>query len=103
MHRSGRSLKDPGGEQDAPLGRPKAPLKQTVLTVLSVLSVYPELTPGKQYVTFKVVMVPRIFWTPDSGPEQAHPWEHEPCSLATCVLPMKLSMVDQHLNMQRCP
>ena len=49
------------------------------------------------------VMVPRIFWTPDSGPEQAHPWEHEPCSLATCVLPMKLSMVDQHLNMQRCP
>ena len=47
---------------------------------------------------FKVVMVPRIFWTPDSGPEQAHPWEHEPCSLATCVLPMKLPMVGQHLT-----
>ena len=54
-------------------------------------------------LNFKVVMVPRIFWTPDSGPEKAHPWEHKPCSLATCVLPMKLSMVDQHLNMQRCP
>ena len=27
MHRSRRSLKDPAGEQDAPLGRPKAPLK----------------------------------------------------------------------------
>ena len=53
MHRSRRSLKDRGGEQDAPLGRPNAPLKQTVLTVLSVLTVYPELTPGKQYVTFK--------------------------------------------------
>jgi hypothetical protein len=52
MHRSGRSLKDPGGEQDAPMGRPKAPIKQTVLTILTVLTVYPELTPGKQYVTF---------------------------------------------------
>ena len=35
----------------------------------------------KQSKFVKVVMVPRIFWTPDSGPEQAHPWEHEPCSV----------------------
>ena len=48
MHRSRRSLKDRGGEQDAPLGRPKAPLKQTVLTILAVWTVYPGLTPGKQ-------------------------------------------------------
>jgi hypothetical protein len=26
--------------------------------------------------TIKVVMVFHIFWTPDFGPEQAHPWEH---------------------------
>ena len=37
---------------------------------------------------FKIVMASRIFWTLDSGPKQAHPWEHEPCSLSssTCYL-----------------
>ena len=29
----------------------------------------------------KVVMVSRIFRTPDSGREQVHPWEHEPCGI----------------------
>ena len=53
MHRSGRSLKDPGGEEDAPVGRPKAPLNFVTVYLLTVLTVYPELTPGKQYVTLK--------------------------------------------------
>ena len=52
MYRSRRSLKDPAGEQDAPLGRPKAPLNFVTIYLLTVLTVYPELTPGKQYVTF---------------------------------------------------
>jgi hypothetical protein len=43
------------GEQDgldAPLGRPKAPLNFVTVYLLTVLTVYPELTPEKQYVTF---------------------------------------------------
>ena len=51
MHRSGRSLKDPGGEQDAPLGSPNASLNFVTFYLLTVLTVYLELTPGKQYVT----------------------------------------------------
>jgi hypothetical protein len=39
-------------EQDALLGRPKAPLNVVIVYLLTVLTVYPELTPGKQYVTF---------------------------------------------------
>ena len=52
MHRSGRSLKDPEREQDAPQERPKAPLNFVTVYLSTVLTVYPELTPGKQYVTF---------------------------------------------------
>ena len=52
MHRSRRSLKDPEREQDAPQERPKAPLNFVTFYLLAVLTVYPELTPGKQYVTF---------------------------------------------------
>jgi hypothetical protein len=49
MHRSRRSLKDPDGEQDAPLGSPNASLN---FVTVYLLTVYPELTPGKQYVKF---------------------------------------------------
>ena len=52
MHRSRRSLKDPEGEQDATVGRPNASLNFVTNYLLTVLTVYPELTPGKQYVTF---------------------------------------------------
>jgi hypothetical protein len=52
MHRSGRSLKDPESEQDAPCRRPKALLNFVTVYLLAVLTVYPELTLGKQYVTF---------------------------------------------------
>ena len=53
MHRSRRSLKDPASEQDAPCRRPKVLLNFVTVYLLAVLTVYPELTPGKQYVTFK--------------------------------------------------
>ena len=40
------SLKDPAGEQDAPLGRPNA---FSDFVTVCLLTVYPKLTPGKQY------------------------------------------------------
>jgi hypothetical protein len=52
MHRSRRSLKDPKREQDAPQERPKALLNFVTVYLLTVSTVYPVLTPGKQYVTF---------------------------------------------------
>ena len=52
MHRSRRSLKDPESERDALGRRPKALLNFVIVYLLTVLTVYPELTPGKQYVTF---------------------------------------------------
>jgi hypothetical protein len=52
MHRPGRSLKEPEREQDAPQERPKALLNFVTVYLLAVLTVYLELTPGKQYVTF---------------------------------------------------
>jgi hypothetical protein len=52
MHRSRRSLKDLEREQDAPSGRPNASLNFVPVYLLAILTVYPELTPGKQDVTF---------------------------------------------------
>ena len=49
MHRFGRSLKDSDGEQDAPLGSPNASLN---FMTIYLLTIYPELTAGKQYVKF---------------------------------------------------
>ena len=45
-------MKNPESERDALGRRPKALLNFVIVYLLTVLTVYPELTPGKQYVTF---------------------------------------------------